>query len=125
MSLLLGVALEFPSVAILLPAVLILGASMSLFDVAINTEGSVLESLGGRAVMSNLHGMFSVGGMTGAALASYMLDLGVAPRLQLFAVCGGVAIVAVVAARSMLDTHAGSDEPGTKAHFAWPKVCCW
>ena len=31
--------------------------------------------------MSNLHGMFSVGGMTGAALASYMLALGVAPIL--------------------------------------------
>ena len=69
MSLMLGVALEYPSVAALLPAMLIFGASMSLFDVAINTEGSELESLGGRAIMSNLHGMFSVGGMTGAALA--------------------------------------------------------
>jgi hypothetical protein len=51
-------------VALLLPAMLIFGASMSLFDIAINTEGSELESLGGRAIMSNLHGMFSVGGMT-------------------------------------------------------------
>src|SRR5258706_4401982 len=45
MSLMLGVALEFPSVAVLLSAMLIFGASTSLFDVAINTEGSVLESL--------------------------------------------------------------------------------
>ena len=44
MSLLLGVVLEFPNVAALLPAMLIFGASMSLFDVAINTEGSELES---------------------------------------------------------------------------------
>jgi predicted MFS family arabinose efflux permease len=40
MSLLLGVVLEYPSVIALLPAMLIFGASMSLFDVAINTEGS-------------------------------------------------------------------------------------
>ena len=121
MSLLLGVALEFPNVAALLPAMLIFGASMSLFDVAINTEGSELESLGGRAIMSNLHGMFSVGGMTGAALASCLLMMGLAPRLQLFGICGGIAIVAFVASRGMLETHAGSGEGGETAHFAWPK----
>ena len=118
--LLLGAALEYPGVAVLLPAMLIYGASMSLFDIAINTEGSELESLGGRPIMSNLHGMFSVGGMTGAALVSYMLDTGVAPRLQLFGVCGGIAIVACLASRGMLETHAAGDE-GEIAHFAWPK----
>ena len=108
MSLLLGIALEYPSMTALLPAMLIFGASE-------------LESLSARAIMSNLHGMFSVGGMAGAALASYLFDLGVAPRLQLFGVCGGIAIVAFVASRGMLETHAGSGESGEKAHFAWPK----
>jgi fucose permease len=121
MSLSLGVVMEYPSVAALLPAMLIFGASASLFDVAINTEGSELESLSGRAIMSNLHGMYSVGGMTGAALVSYMLDIGVAPRLQLFGVCSGIAIAALIASRGMLETHAASDEGGEKAHFAWPK----
>ena len=121
MSLMLGMALEYPGVAALLPAMLIFGASMSLFDVSINTEGSELESLSGRAIMSNLHGMFSVGGMTGAALASFMLGAGVAPRLQLFGVCAGVAIVVFITSRGMLETHAGSGEEGEKAHFAWPR----
>jgi len=122
MSLMLATALEFPSVAALLLAMLIFGASMSLFDVSINTEGSELESLSGRAIMSNLHGMFSVGGMTGAALASYMLGAGVAPRLQLFGVCTGIAIVVLFASRGMLEMHArSSEEQGGKAHFSWPK----
>ncbi len=121
MSLLLGVVLEYPSVMALLPAMLIFGASMSLFDVAINTEGSELESVSGRTIMSNLHGMFSVGGMTGAALASYLFDIGVAPQWQLFGVCGGVAIVSLIASRGMLETHAGSGEEGERAHFAWPR----
>jgi fucose permease len=120
LSAMLGVVLEFAGVAALLPAMLILGAAMSLFDVAINTEGSVLESLGGRPIMSNLHGMFSVGGMAGSALASVLLGLGVAPRWQLFGVCGSVAVIAVIASRGMLDTHGGEAEEGEKAHFAWP-----
>jgi fucose permease len=121
MSALLGVVLEYPSVAVLLPAMLIFGASMSLFDVCINTEGSELETLSGRAIMSNLHGMFSVGGMTGAALAAYLLDIGVAPRLQLFGVGSGIAIAAFIASRGMLETHAAGGEGGEKAHFAWPR----
>jgi fucose permease len=121
MSLALGVVLEYPSVAALLPAMLIFGASMSLFDVSVNTEGSELESLSGRAIMSNLHGMFSVGGMTGAALAAYMFDIGVAPWLQLFGVCSGIAITAFIASLGMLETHAASGDGGEKAHFAWPK----
>jgi len=121
MSLALGAVLEYPGLPALLGAMLVFGAASSLFDVAINTEGSALESLGGRAVMSNLHGMFSVGGMTGAALASHLLAIGVAPRLQLFAVCGIVAVGSAVAVRGMLASHGGGDESGTKAHFAWPK----
>ena len=54
-------------------------------------------------------------------LTSYLLAIGVAPRLQLFGVCGGIAIVAFIASRGMLETHAASGEAGEKAHFAWPK----
>ena len=121
MCLMLGVALELPNVAILLPAMLVFGASMSLFDVGINTEGSELESRSSSAIMSNLHGMFSVGGMAGATLASVLFDIGVAPRSQLFAVCGTIAIAAVIASRGMLATHAPSDDDAGMAHFAWPR----
>jgi len=120
-SLTLGAVLEYPGVAALLPAMLIFGAAMSLFDIAINTEGSELESLGRCAIMSNLHGMFSVGGMTGAALVSWMLDIGTAPGLQLVGICSGIAIVACVAARGMLETHVAGGEGGETAHFAWPR----
>ena len=122
MCLLLAMVLEYPGLALLLPAMLLFGAAMSLFDVSINTEGSELESLSGRAVMSNLHGMFSVGGMLGAGLASVLLGAGVAPRMQLFGVCAGMAVVVLAASRGMLETHAaaGGGE-GEKAHFAWPR----
>jgi len=120
MGLLLAAVLEYRSAAVLLPAMLAFGASMSLFDVAINTEGSELESLGGRAIMSNLHGMFSVGGMAGAALAAGLLHAGVTPRWQLPCVCGATAVVALVAARGMLRMKADTAADSDSAHFAWP-----
>lgn len=120
MSLSLGIVLEYPSVAVLLLAMLVFGASMSLFDVAINAEGSLLESLSGRPIMSNLHGMFSAVGMAGAAIVATLLGAGMAPRMQLFGVCAGLALIVVVASRGMLETHAGSGDGGEKANFAWP-----
>ena len=122
MSMSLAFVLEYSGIAApLLLAMLVFGASMSLFDVAINTEGSELESVSARAIMSNLHGMFSIGGMSGAALVALLFDLGLAPRMQLFCVCGVIAVVALVASRGMLETHAGSEDAGGEAHFAWPR----
>ena len=122
MSLVLGLVLRYPGIAALVPAMVVFGGSMSLFDVAMNTEGSELETVGSRAIMSNLHGMFSVGGMTGAALASYLFDLRVAPGAQLAGVCTAVALVALLASRGMLETHAGSGKAGEpQAHFVWPR----
>jgi fucose permease len=120
-SLLLGSLLEYRSVGVLLLAMPLFGAAMSLFDVCINTEGSELETRAGSPVMSNLHGMFSVGGMAGAALAAYLLDIGIESRLQIPMVCAGSAMLACAASRGMLDTHAGGDGPGEQAHFAWPR----
>ena len=114
-------ALHYPHFALLLAAMLAFGASMSLFDVAINTEGSELESIDGRRIMSNLHGMFSVGGMVGAGLTFALLQLGVSPDMQLLAVGGGLAALSVVASRAMLDTHASAAGDGDEAHFAWPR----
>ena len=119
MGLSLCLVLEYPGMLALVAAMLLFGASMSLFDVAINTEGSELESLGGRPVMSNLHGMFSVGGMLGAALTFGLLQMHVEPRTQLFAVGGCLAVIALVASRAMLETHTPTD--GDVMHFAKPK----
>lgn len=73
MGAMLALSLQWPTLGWMLPSMLLFGAAMSLFDVAINTEGSALESLAGRAVMSNLHGSFSLGGMAGAALGALLL----------------------------------------------------
>lgn len=112
--------LAWSGTAALLLTMLLLGASMSMFDVAINAEGTVLESLGRRSVMSNLHAMFSVGGMAGAGLTSLLLGAGMAPLPQLLLVGGASAALVVAASASMLDVHPCSDG-SAQANFAWPR----
>lgn len=108
--------LIMPSVWALLPFMMVLGAGESLFDVAINAEGTMLEQLGGRAMMSGFHAMFSVGAMIGSAIVAVLFRLHVAPAQQLGAV--GLVLVALqlLAARGMLPAHPAEEG----AHFAWP-----
>lgn len=124
---LLGSVLAFQGLpmSLLLLQVVALGACMCLFDVALNTEGTTLERLGGRPVMSHLHGMFSVGGMLGAGAVAALLGVGIAPGVQLWSLGLGVALVAVWAARGMLQEEgratAGTPQSSAQAHFVWPR----
>jgi fucose permease len=124
---LLGSVLAFQGLpmSLLLLQVVALGACMCLFDVALNTEGAALERLGGRPFMSHLHGMFSVGGMLGAGAVAALLGVGIAPGVQLWALGLGAALVAVWAARGMLQEEgratAGTRQSSAQAHFVWPR----
>ncbi|MEO7339057.1 MAG: MFS transporter [Caldimonas sp.] len=116
----LAAMLQMPGLLTLLPVAFVLGAGTSLFDVAINSEGSELEILSQRAIMSNLHAMFSVGGMLGAGLVALLLRLGIAPALQLALIALALASVVIVGTRGMLErrVHGASDAP---ASFIWPR----
>ena len=115
----LALSLVLPTYLALLPLMVVFGASESVFDVAINAEGTTLEIMSGRAVMSGFHGMFSLGAMGGAALTAAMLEAGVLPAVQLGGVAGVVAVSILVSSRGMLESHPSSGE--AQAHFAWPK----
>lgn len=115
----LALSLVLPAYLALLPLMVVFGASESVFDVAINAEGTTLEILSGRGVMSGFHGMFSLGAMGGAALTAGMLKAGVAPAVQLGGVAAVVAVSIFAASRGMLETHPSSGD--AQANFAWPK----
>ena len=114
----LGLSLVLPSFWALVPAMLLLGASESVFDVAINAEGTTLETLSGRAVMSGFHGMFSLGAMAGAASAAVMLRQLVPAWLQLAAVGAVISVSILASSRGMLASHPAPDK--AQANFTWP-----
>ncbi|RZS52324.1 MFS transporter [Sphaerotilus mobilis] len=117
----LGCALLWPNVYVLMAANLLFGMSMSVFDVTINAEGTALERDGGKPVMGNLHGCFSLGAMAGAGMAAALLRASVDPAVQLIG-CGLLsAAVMAVANRSMLDARPAPPAPGEEQrHFTWP-----
>lgn len=121
----LGLVLHWPSYAALLLAMVVFGASLSLYDVAINTEGSALEAAGGKPIMGGLHGMFSVGGMAGAALTAGLLRAQVPAAWQLAGVGLCLALWIAWGARWLLPktpqaaSHVADGTP--TAQFVWPR----
>ncbi len=129
----LGASLVMPGYWALLIAMLVFGAGESVFDVAINSEGTTLETLSGRAVMSGFHGMFSLGAMFGATSAALMLRAAVPDWMQLIGVGAFAAVCITLTSRGMLDSHPKRSSGGDEVHFAWPSgallligllICC-
>lgn len=116
----LALSLHWPDYGPLLLSMVVFGASLSVYDVGINTEGSALESASNRPIMGSLHGMFSVGAMIGAALTALLLRLEVPAFWQL----GGVGLLAslwmVLASRWMLPTGPAESGAADAPQFVWP-----
>ncbi|MBC7897045.1 MAG: MFS transporter [Cytophagaceae bacterium] len=115
----LGSSLVMPGVATLCLALGCMGAGESMYDVAINTEGTTLETLSGRAVMSGFHGMFSLGAMGGAGASAAMLRLGIEPTMQLIGVAVVIVAAVTIASRGMLEVHPAAES--AQRHFTWPR----
>ncbi|HEV7964513.1 MAG TPA: MFS transporter [Actinoplanes sp.] len=75
-----------PRVATIFLALLLFGATGSLLDVAMNAQGVVVQERYGRSIMSGLHGLWSVGGLTGSAVAGVAARAGMAATQHLLIV---------------------------------------
>ncbi|WP_346949524.1 MFS transporter [Dyella sp.] len=65
-----------PSAIALTAALAYFGVMLGVVDVAMNAHAVEVEKLDGRVLMSGFHGLFSVGGLTGAAVMSALLATG-------------------------------------------------
>jgi predicted MFS family arabinose efflux permease len=65
-----------PNVLTLTVTLLYFGAMLGAVDVAMNAHAVEVERRDGRALMSGFHGLFSIGGLAGAAIMSALLALG-------------------------------------------------
>ncbi|WP_051320427.1 MFS transporter [Cupriavidus sp. amp6] len=97
--------LAMPSFWWLLPALLTFGMANAGFDVAMNAQAATVEASRPRPVMSALHGMFSLGGMAGAAFGGLMLALEVAPLAHAAMMAGVTALAALAAMPGLLPDH--------------------
>ena len=122
MTAMLAAVLIVPAGAALALCALLLGAGMAMFDVCINSEGAELERSGGRRVMSQLHGLWSVGAMAGALATAALFAAGVAPRVQLAALALVVGATMWVTALAMQGARADRDAGPRRT---WPTPALW
>ncbi|KAA0959620.1 MFS transporter [Pseudomonas sp. ANT_H12B] len=76
------------SIPALIAALFIFGAGLGTVDSTVNLQAVIVERASGKTMMSGFHGMFSLGGIVGAAGVSALLGLGVSPL--------GATLVAIV-----------------------------
>jgi MFS family permease len=72
---------------------LLFGAGAGSLDCAMNIQAIIVERASGRAMMSGFHALFSIGGIVGAGMVSFLLAVGASPSLSAL----GVAIAIVLA----------------------------
>ncbi|MES2245799.1 MAG: MFS transporter [Pseudomonadota bacterium] len=114
-ALLIAGLIAMPGYAALLGLLAVFGLVTSVFDVAINTEAAQLELRDNRPLMSGMHGMFSLGGMVGAASGSAALAAGMAPQTHLWTVAVVMIGVVAIASTRMLPTPTAPADGATAA----------
>jgi len=107
-----------PSVPFVALSLLLLGACNGTLDVAMNAQAVMVERRYARPIMSSFHGLFSVGGLVGAACAGLVMWLGALPVQHVVATTIVALMLVGVALPSLLSESAG--ERSTRPAFARP-----
>lgn len=112
---------------LLLVVLALFGFSMATLDVAMNAEASDVEQALQRPIMSSLHGMFSVGGMAGAAAGGALIAHGMpaAVHLALMSAVGlGVLLFSMPAVLPHVP-HADTHASGRSSSNRWRSKALW
>ncbi|MGH1590023.1 MFS transporter [Methylobacterium phyllosphaerae] len=98
-------------------ALLLFGAGMGAVDCVMNLQAVVVERAGGRPMMSGFHGLYSLGCILGALLASGLLASGIGAGWSVLILAGGIAVLFAAAWPGILDGERGGGGPA----FALPR----
>ena len=107
-----------PNLALLTLALVAVGAGNGALDVAMNAQAVAVERRYRRPIMTTFHGVWSLGGLLGAAMAGGAAGLGVEPGPHLLGVAAILVLVAAVVSRPLLP--AAVDAVGAGPAFARP-----
>jgi hypothetical protein len=108
-----------PSLALLLPALALVGAATGSLDVSMNAQAVAVEKGQGRPIMSSFHAAFSLGGLAGAAAGGAVAAAGVGVAPHLAGVASLSLVAFVIAYGQMLPAGVDRGEGGDPA-FARP-----
>lgn len=92
------------------------GGSLGVIDVIMNIQAVLVETAVGRRLMSNFHGMYSLGAISGALVLTGLLSLGLAPEVGSFMMIGVIVAANLALARGYLPNRT----PGGGLAFVRP-----
>jgi MFS family permease len=99
------------SVPALIAALFMFGAGLGTVDSTVNLQAVIVERASGKNMMSGFHGMFSLGGIVGAAGVSGMLGLGISPLGAMWVVIAVLVLALLKAAPHLLPYGSESTGP--------------
>ena len=94
------------SIWLLALALFCFGGSLGVIDVVLNIQGVLIERETGKRYMSNFHGMFSLGSISGALALTVALTLGLAPEAATLLMVALVLLANLLVARGFLRERA-------------------
>lgn len=114
-TLTMGLALPFlatsSNVPGLVASLLMFGAGVGALDVSMNVQAIIVERASGTTMMSGFHGMFSLGGIFGAAGVAMLLAAGLVPVAAVTVVLILIALALAVSIRFLLPYGSDSEGP--------------
>ncbi|AZD68241.1 Cyanate permease [Pseudomonas chlororaphis] len=99
------------TVPLLIAGLFMFGAGLGTVDSTVNLQAVIVERASGRPMMSGFHGLFSLGGIVGAAGVSAMLGLGLSPLGATLVVLALLVVALLKAAPHMLPYGSQSSGP--------------
>jgi len=96
---------------LLAAGLLAFGAGLGGIDVSMNIQAVIVERASGRSMMSGFHGLFSLGGIAGAACITALLGAGASPFAATLCVAAGMIAATTAAASHLLPYGSRSEGP--------------
>ncbi|MHC8318597.1 MFS transporter [Pseudomonas sp. LB3P31] len=90
------------SIPALIAALFMFGAGLGTVDSTVNLQAVIVERASGKTMMSGFHGLFSLGGIVGAAGVSALLGFGLSPLMAMLVVVVMLLVALCKAAPNML-----------------------
>ena len=99
------------AVPALIATLFMFGAGLGTVDSTVNLQAVIVERASGKNMMSGFHGMFSLGGIVGAAGVSGLLGLGISPLGAMLVVIAVLLLALLKAAPHLLPYGSESTGP--------------
>ncbi|MFC6742335.1 MFS transporter [Methylobacterium tardum] len=127
----LAIGLALPVLAVgsgLVPltgALLLFGAGMGAVDCVMNLQAVAVERAAGRPMMSGFHGLYSLGCILGALLASVLLGTGLGAGWSVLILVAGIVALFAAAWPGILPASGAGEAAGPPSRCPAARCWCW